>query len=64
MLFLIARNRSNPKNTPSITTKLLHKDAEGSDMNPEFHYHSVIGKLNFLEKSNRPDISVSVHQFA
>ena len=55
---------SNPKNTPSITTKLLHKDAEGSDMNPEFHYCSVIGKLNFLEKSTRPDNSVSVHQCA
>ena len=53
---------SNPKTTPSITTKLLHKDAEGPDMNPEFHYCSVIGKLNFLEKSTRPDISVSVHQ--
>ena len=31
-------------------------------MNQEFHYRSVIGKLNFLEKSTRPDISVSVHQ--
>ena len=35
---------SNPKNTPSITNKLLHKDAKGSDMTPEFHYPSVIGK--------------------
>ena len=33
-------------------------------MTPEFHYHSVIGKLNLLEKSTRPDISVSVHQCA
>ena len=33
-------------------------------MQPEFHYHSVIGKLNFLEKSTRPDISISVHQCA
>ena len=33
-------------------------------MTPEFHYLSVIGKLNFLEKSTRPDISVSVHQCA
>ena len=53
---------SNTKNTPAITTKLLHKDAEGTEMTPEFHYRSVIGKLNFLEKSTRPDISVSVHQ--
>ena len=58
------QSRSNPKTTPSVTTKLLHKDAEGPDMNPEFHYRSVISKLNFLEKSTRPDISISVHQCA
>ena len=52
---------SNHKSTPSITTKLLHKDVDGPDMTPTFHYHSVIGKLNFLEKSTRPDISVSIH---
>ena len=33
-------------------------------MQPEFHYRSVIGKLNFLEKSTRPDISISIHQCA
>ena len=53
---------SNPKTTPSITTKLVHKDTDGPDMTHDFHYRSVIGKLNFLEKSTRPDICVSVHQ--
>ena len=53
---------SNPKSTPAVTSTLLHKDTDGLDMLPEFHYRSVIGKLNFLEKSTRPDISVSVHQ--
>ena len=33
-------------------------------MTPEFHYRSVIGKLNLLEKSTRPDVSVSIHQCA
>ena len=55
---------SNPKSTPMVTTTLLHKDADGPDMTPEFHYRSVIDKLNFMEKSTRPDISVSVHQCA
>ena len=55
---------SNPKDTPAVTSTLLHKDTEGPEMLPEFHYRSVIGKLNFLEKSTRPDISVSVHQCA
>ena len=53
---------SNPKTTPTVTSTLLHKDTDGPDMQPEFDYRSVIGKLNFLEKSTRPDISVSVHQ--
>ena len=33
-------------------------------MNTEFNYCSVIGKLNFLEKSTCPDITYSVHQCA
>ena len=55
---------SNPKPTPAVTSTLLHKDTNSPDMQPEFHYCSVIGKLNFLEKSMRLDISVSVHQCA
>ena len=42
---------SNAKKTPSVPTNLLHKDSDGPDMTPEFHYRSMIGKLNFLEKS-------------
>ena len=55
---------SNPKSTPSVTSALLHKDTDGPDMQQEFHYRSVIGKVNFLEKSTKLDISVSVHQCA
>ena len=55
---------SNPKSTPAVTSTLLHKDTDGPDMLPKFHYCSVIGNLNFLEKSTRPDISVSIHQCA
>ena len=55
---------SNTEKTPAVPTQLLHKDTEGAEMTPDFHFRSVIGKLNFLEKSTRPDISVSVHQCA
>ena len=55
---------SNHKNMHAVTSTLLHKDTDGLDMQPGFLYRSVIGKLNFLEKSTRPDISVSVHQCA
>ena len=47
---------------PSVTTSLLHKDTDGPEMTPDFQYCSVIGKLNFLDKSTRPDISISMHQ--
>ena len=49
---------------PAYTSKLLRKDADGESVEANFHYRSVIGKLNFLEKSTHPDISVSVHQCA
>jgi hypothetical protein len=40
-----------------------HKDS--ADRNPkEFEYRHVIGKLLYLEKSTRPDISCAVHQCA
>ena len=58
------QSNSHGKKTPSVTTSLLHKDINGPEMTPDFHYRSVIGKLNFLEKSTRPDISISVHQCA
>ena len=58
------QSSSNRKKTPSVTTSQLHKDSDGPEMTPDFHYRSVIGKLNFLGKSTYPDISVSVHQCA
>jgi hypothetical protein len=40
-----------------------HRDSE--DHSPkEFDYRQVIGKLLYLEKSTRPDISCAVHQYA
>jgi hypothetical protein len=35
-----------------------------NNMKEDWHYWSIIGKLNFLEKSTRPDISYVVHQCA
>ena len=49
---------------PACSSKLLDKDADGESIEANFHYHSVIRKLNFLEKSTCPDISVSIHQCA
>ena len=58
------KNNVHTRKTPSLSTILLHKDANGQPMTNEFNYRSVIGKLNFLEKSTRPDIAYAVHQCA
>jgi hypothetical protein len=52
------------RQTPALKTRILHKDEKGELFNNSFHYRSVIGKLNYLEKSTRPDISYAVHQCA
>jgi hypothetical protein len=53
-----------PRRTPALKTRILHKDAKGEPFNESFHYRSIIGKLNYLEKSTRPDLSYAVHQCA
>jgi hypothetical protein len=50
--------------TPALLTKILQPDENGKPFDESFHYRSVIGKLNFLEKSTRPDIAYAVHQCA
>ena len=54
---------SNPKPTPAVTSTLLHKDTDGPDMQPEFHYHSVIGKLNFPPGQTYPSASTNALAF-
>jgi hypothetical protein len=59
------QSNSKPRTTPAPSSIILHKDEEGEPMNSEeFHYRRVVGKLNFLGKSTRPDIAYSVHQCA
>jgi hypothetical protein len=50
--------------TPALKTRILHKDTQGEHFYEAFHYRSVISKLNYLEKSTRPDLSFAVHQCA
>jgi hypothetical protein len=52
------------RTTPSLKTRILHKDTQGEPFDEAIHYRSVIGKLNYLEKSTRPDLSFAVHQCA
>ena len=53
-----------PKPTPAASTKLISSHTKSEPFDESFHYRSIIGKLNFLEKSTRPDISYTSHQCA
>jgi Reverse transcriptase (RNA-dependent DNA polymerase) len=55
---------SNRRNVPALSTKQLHAHLDSDPHDDSFHYRSVIGKLNYLEKSTRPDLGYAVHQCA
>jgi hypothetical protein len=57
-------DETKSKSTPAASTKILNKDLEGEPHSAEWAYRSVIGKLNFLEKSTRGELGYSVHQAA
>ena len=52
------------KETAAPSTKILGAFPLSKPFDGHFHYRSVIGKLNYLEKSTRPDIAYAVHQCA
>jgi hypothetical protein len=58
------KDNTNPKTAPALSTKILQQHLDSPAFNESWHYRSVIGKLNFLEKSTRPDIAYAVHQCA
>ena len=58
------QENTKAKLNPEISSQILRPNVDGEDMGEAFQYRSVIGKLNFLEKSTRIDISYSVHQCA
>jgi hypothetical protein len=49
-----------PKNVtrtvPALSSKILQRDENAPSYRGSFHYRSIIGKLNFLEKTTRTDI--------
>ena len=53
------------KETPVLSNNILHKDQDGPDRYKQsWNYRSVIGMLNYLSASIRPDIPFAVHQYA
>lgn len=59
------QENSNSNDTPHLSSRILHASLDEPEHDPkQFHYRSVIGKLNYLEKCSRPDIAYAVHQCA
>ena len=58
------KENTKGKDTPAPSTASIDRDRDGIDHDESWEYRSVIGKLNFLEKSTRPDIAFAVHQCA
>jgi hypothetical protein len=56
------RTKSKPK--PGPGSQVLQREIDAEAMTDDFHYRSVVGKTNFLEKLTRPDIAVATHQCA
>ena len=56
----------NSKSTriPAKTDGPLRRSSDAEPFDKAFHYRSIICKLNFLEKSTPPDITLAVHQCA
>ncbi len=57
-------NDSKVKAVPAKVSKILHACLDKPPFSLNFGYHSVIGKLNYLAQSKRPDIVYATHQLA
>jgi hypothetical protein len=55
---------SKARKIPANSSTILQEHRDSEQHSESWHYRGVIGKLNFLEKSTRPDIAYAVHQCA
>jgi hypothetical protein len=59
---ILPQSKTKDKAAPSST--ILCRDLDGAPFREKWDYQRIIGKLNFLEKSTRPEIAYAVHQCA
>jgi Reverse transcriptase (RNA-dependent DNA polymerase) len=57
-------SNSNGRAFPSLDSKVMTRHTKSALHNDKWNYRGILGKLNYLEKSTRPDISYAVHQCA
>jgi hypothetical protein len=60
----VALGDSKVKAVPAKVGKVLHAHLDKPPFSLNFGYHSVIGKLNYLAQTTRPDIVYATHQLA
>ena len=58
------QEHTKSKEIPALSSKPIHRDPDGDPFEEKWEYPSIIGKLNYLEKSTRGDLSYAVHQCA
>ena len=58
------KSNTKTKDKAAPSTTILRRDLDGEPFDEDWEYRAVIGKLNFLEKSTRPEIAYAVHQCA
>jgi hypothetical protein len=68
-LKLLDENGKLPNNThtkilPSMFARKIGANPNGSLFEKQWHYRTLISKLNYLKKSNQPDVLFLVHQLA
>ena len=60
----MALGDSKVKAVPAKVGKILHAHLDKPPFSLNFGYQSVIGKLNYLAQTTRPDIFYGTHQLA
>ncbi len=60
----VALNDSKVKAVPAKVSEILHAHLDKPPFLLNFGYPSVIGKLNYLAQTTRPDIVYATHQLA
>jgi len=55
------KDNATKRDSPMASSVELGRDIDGEPYDEEWDHRSIIGKLNFLEKSTRCDLAYSVH---
>lgn len=58
------QNTTKPRNNPALIGKMLGRALDKPEHDKKWQYRSLVGMLNFLEKSTRPDLAFAAHQAA